>query len=270
MATVAEFDKFFETYNPSGGGREEWNMWCQAFVARCCKFDGNWKRDYLTARAARLASGPLSKDMSNIPIGAFGYWYWAPDDDVAIYIGGGRWMRGSRHVTTQFGGVARNAGTGSFESFQSSARLPFLGWSKTNGGNTVNVTTLTPAGGNTTPLIDSDESENTMTIRYLYTKDAGDSKTAYGIFGEQVPGGSRISRSVSTAEVWGAIWGTEEGAPWKEMTKAQWPRLIAEARVINEDWVTQQRSIQSNAATPLDITAIAKAVNDDAAKRLAN
>jgi len=146
MASLTEFDKFFETYNPSGRGIEEWNMWCQAFVARCCKFDGNWKRDYLTARAARLASGPLSKDMSNIPIGAFGYWYWEPDDDVAIYVGGGRWMRGSRHVTTQFGGVARNAGTGSFESFQSSARLPFLGWSKTNGGNTVNVTTLIPAG----------------------------------------------------------------------------------------------------------------------------
>jgi hypothetical protein len=84
--------------------------------------------------------------MTNIPIGAFGWWYWEPDDDVAIYIGGNLWMRGSRHVTTRFGGVSRNAGYGSFSSFQSSAKLPFLGWSKTNGGNTVDITTLAPAG----------------------------------------------------------------------------------------------------------------------------
>lgn len=140
------------------------------------------------------------------------------------------------------------------------------------------------------------DQEHDMSItRYLYTPDAGDGKPAYGIFGEQVPGGSRITRGVNTAEVWGAIWGTEKGAPWKAMTKAQWPRLIAEAKVINADWVKQQTAISKAAggttavnAAAIDYgklaaalasaipaatvgptaEAIATAVNDDAANRL--
>jgi hypothetical protein len=139
MATLAQYDKFFETYNPSAPEAEEWHMWCQAFVARCAKKFGTFERDYLTARAARLASGRLNPDHKTAPVGAIGYWLWPDDDDVAIHIGGGVWMRGSRHVTTRFGGVSRNAGYSTFDSFQASAKLPFLGWSLTNGGNIVRV-----------------------------------------------------------------------------------------------------------------------------------
>jgi hypothetical protein len=139
MATLAQYDKFFETYNPSAPEAEEWHMWCQAFVARCAKKFGTFERDYLTARAARLASGRLNPDHKTAPVGAIGYWLWPDDDDVAIHIGGGVWMRGSRHVTTRFGGVSRNAGYSTFDSFQASAKLPFLGWSLTNGSNIVRV-----------------------------------------------------------------------------------------------------------------------------------
>ena len=146
MATTAQFRDFFRTYNPSGGGREEWNMWCQAFVARCTKtLGGTFKRDYGTARAARLASGWLNPDLSSAPVGAIGWWLWPNDDHVAVYMGGNVWMMGSRHVTTQFGGVALNAGLVSHADFQRSAGLQFLGWSATNGGNTVSVTIPAPA-----------------------------------------------------------------------------------------------------------------------------
>lgn len=141
MPTVAEYREFFRGYNPSGGGAEEWNMWCQAFVHRAAAFAAGVDRlrVYPTARAARLASGKLNPDHTTAPVGAIGYWAWDPDDDVAVHIGGGIWMRGSRHVTTQFGGVARNAGTSTFAEFQARARLRFLGWSLTNGGNVVPV-----------------------------------------------------------------------------------------------------------------------------------
>lgn len=144
MATVEQFAEFFRGYNPSGGGSEQWHMWCQAFVARCSKTYGSFVRDYPTARAARAASGWLNPDPDTAPLGAIGYWYWEPDDDVAIYVGDGIWMRGNRHIETQFGGVALNAGTGSFDHFQRTAGLEFLGWSLTNGGNTVSVTSSTP------------------------------------------------------------------------------------------------------------------------------
>ena len=144
MATIEQFKSFFRTYDPHGDGVEEWNMWCQAFVARMSKHSGSFKRDYQTARAARLASGRLTKSMKNIPIGAIGWWYWAPDDHVAVHVGSGVWAMGSRHVTTYFGGVSLNAGTTTHANFQRNAKLRFLGWSLTNGGNTVSVTVPPP------------------------------------------------------------------------------------------------------------------------------
>ncbi len=139
MATVDQVSAFFQGYNPSGGGSEEWNMWCQAFVSRTAKTFGAFNRDYPTARAARLASGPLNPDPNSAPLGAIGYWLWNPDDHVAIHVGGGVWMMGSRHVSVQFGGVARNAGLVSFADFQARAGLQFLGWAPSNGGSTIPI-----------------------------------------------------------------------------------------------------------------------------------
>ena len=147
MPTLGEYRTFFRSYNPSKGGVEEWNMWCQAFVHRAAAFAAGVQRlnVYPTARAARLASGWLNPDHTTAPVGAIGYWAWDPDDDVAVHVGGGVWMRGSRHVTTQFGGVARNAGTSTFAEFQARAGLRFIGWSLTNGGNVVPVDVPAPA-----------------------------------------------------------------------------------------------------------------------------
>jgi hypothetical protein len=116
-------------------------MWCQAFVTRAAKFAGTFVRDYPSARAARLASGWLNPDASNMPLGAIGYWRWDPDDHVAIHVGGGWWMMGSKHVTQRFGGVAGNAGLVHHSQF---THLPFLGWSATNGGNVVPVEAPAP------------------------------------------------------------------------------------------------------------------------------
>lgn len=139
MATKQQFIDFFRTYNPSGGGAEEWNLWCQAFVSRSSKALGTFVRDYPTARAARLASGTLNGDLSKAPLGAIGWWEWGTQDHVAIMIHPGVWMMGSRHVTEQIGGVARNAGFVTHADFQARAGLKFLGWSATNGGNVIPV-----------------------------------------------------------------------------------------------------------------------------------
>jgi hypothetical protein len=144
MSTVEEYRAKFQTYNPSGGGVEEWNMWCQAFVARMSKMGGGFVRDFLTARAARLASGWLNTDLSAAPVGAVGYWLWGTDDHVAVYEGGGVWLMGSRHVTDRFGGVSRNAGRVSHDDFQRTAGLKFLGWAATNGGNRIPITSPAP------------------------------------------------------------------------------------------------------------------------------
>lgn len=138
--TVDQIAAFFRGYNPSGGGAEEWNMWCQAFVSRISKQFGSFSRDYPTARAARLASGPLTTDFSQIQIGWVGYWLWNPDDHVAgVYAGGGFWVMGSRHITTAFGGVSRNAGLVSHADFQARAGLQFLGAAPANGGNILGI-----------------------------------------------------------------------------------------------------------------------------------
>jgi hypothetical protein len=144
MASLSQFDEFFSGYNPSGGNAEEWHMWCQAFVARCAKKYGTFNRDYLTARAARKASGRLNTNLSKAPVGAIGWWLWGSDDHVAVHVGGSRWMMGSRHVTSRFGGVSRNAGTVSHADFQRAVGLRFLGWSLTNGGSTVSFTVPGP------------------------------------------------------------------------------------------------------------------------------
>ena len=100
--------------------------------------------------------------------------------------------------------------------------------------------------------INYEEEDSMSQVRYLYKEEGG---VAYGIFGQEIPGGSRISTSVNTAEVWGAIWGTAPGAPWKKMTAAQWTRLIAEAKVVNEAWVAQQKAIASAAGSAAPLTA---------------
>jgi len=139
MATEAEIYQFFENYNPSGGWVEEWNGWCQAFVARCTKEFGAWSRDYETARDARAASGWLNPDPTTAPAGAIGYWLWSTEDHVAVSLGNGWWLMGYHGVDNFIGGVARNAGTITFDRFQVVAKLPWLGWSATNGGNVVSV-----------------------------------------------------------------------------------------------------------------------------------
>ena len=139
-----EYAAYFQTYNPSGGGYEEWDMWCQAFVARCSKYGGGWVQDYETAEDARNNSGWLDTDWTTAPIGAIFYWDWSTDGHVAVHYGDGWLLMGSRHVDYQTGGVAGNAGSIHFTQFQAKVGLNFAGWSLTNGGNVVPMLTVDP------------------------------------------------------------------------------------------------------------------------------
>lgn len=138
--------KAFETYNPSGGGEEEWNMECQAVVHRAACFAAGARSliVYGSAREARLASGWLNPNIAEAKPGDIGYWEWSDQDHTAFYLGGGWWFMGSRHVDNFVGGVARNLGTIQHERFQEKTGLTFLGTSATNGGNVVPIEHAAP------------------------------------------------------------------------------------------------------------------------------
>ncbi|MGV8896883.1 MAG: hypothetical protein ACOH10_06825 [Rhodoglobus sp.] len=167
MPTEADYAGFFKGYNPSGGGVEEWNMWCQAFVHRAAAAGQGVQgslRVYNTAREARLCSGWLNADLSSAPLGAVGWWYWEPDDHVAFWLGHGFWFMGSRHVDYQVGGFSRNAGTIDHNNFLRKSGLTFLGWSETDGGNKVLLNEAPPpapvAIGRTQRRVNPDQGVN--------------------------------------------------------------------------------------------------------------
>lgn len=78
--------------------------------------------------------------------------------------------------------------------------------------------------------------------RYYYKSESG---TEYGIFGETYPGGFEVSTSEATGQAWGKLYGKADGAPWGKLTNAQWLKLQAEAKVLNQRWAAQQQRISS-------------------------
>jgi hypothetical protein len=128
--------------------------------------------------------------------------------------------------------------------------------------------TSTAGTGTTTPVpIPAPKSEEfDMTEIKYYWKDEGG--IAYGIFGMELPGGSRTSTNTATATAWGKLYGQEggdtNGAPWEKLTAAIWATLEAEAKAINTAWVAQQKAIAAssteNAPEGIDYTALAAAL----------
>lgn len=149
------------------------------------------------------------------------------------------------------------------------------------------------AGGGSIPIeIEEEEMNETK----YYFKTAGG--TTFGIFGATYPGGFEISTSERTGQAWGKLYGKPDGSPWAELDSIVWESLKAEAHVLNQRWVAQQRSIFGGGGVgdsgavltaisgvsaqvtgltdqvsafpaPPSPAAIAQAVNDDTAARLA-
>lgn len=127
-----------------------WLNMCQALVWRLCEAFGEVRQDYDPALAAYAASEIVSMDPAAAPIGAIHYWLQPTDyGHVAVSLGGGRCIMASADVDELLGD---HVGIVGVDGYTARKRVTYLGWSRTNGLNSIR-TTLSKAPA-TTPLED--------------------------------------------------------------------------------------------------------------------
>lgn len=127
--------------NDPGAGPEvfgrNWDQLCQALMWQVCRRFGSVATTYASANTACEASRIVSTDPATAEPGSFHYWAIGRHGHVALELGGGTVLMGSRHVTAW----AKNAGTTTVDAYTRATGARYLGWAASNGRNTVTVDT---------------------------------------------------------------------------------------------------------------------------------
>lgn len=131
MTTANEIKTWLSTYN------RNWNGLCQALVWQVTNKFGSASVVYSSALNAYHASGIISLKENTAPAGAIHYWDIGTYGHVAIELGSGRVLMGSSHVSESWG---VNVGVTSVYAYSKATGAKYLGWARTNGRNSVDIT----------------------------------------------------------------------------------------------------------------------------------
>lgn len=123
-----------------GSSSRNWDQWCQAFVWNVCAKFGTAKSTYASAITAYHHSSIASKNASTAPAGAIHYWSIGTYGHVAVGLGGERVLMGSKNIDEKWG---NNAGVTTVSRYTARTGAKYLGWSRTNGVNSVSIAAAT-------------------------------------------------------------------------------------------------------------------------------
>ena len=157
---------------------EEWHNECAGFAYYVCRVTGTVRRAYPSATAARLASTIVSRDVAAAPPGAIHFWeYWATIGGVradwghvAVSLGGGlAAMSDPEDWEATWG---NDLGVTDVVAWTTRRRgvVTYLGWARSYGENTANITTDQTSGDGSRPFNPTKpilEEDNTMLMLIL-------------------------------------------------------------------------------------------------------
>ena len=87
--------------------------------------------------------------------------------------------------------------------------------------------------------VDPEEEDIDMSqIRYVHRVEPGYG-TEWMIVGMEVPGGYQTTTDQTTAEGWGAVYGTDKGDSWKALNRKQYIALQSSAAELNRKWTAK-------------------------------
>lgn len=126
--------------------RRNWDQLCQALMWQACAKFGAAPRTYASANAAQAASSIVSTDALAAPAGAFHFWDIGTYGHVALELGGGQVLMGSRHIQTVW---AINAGVTTVAAYTRATGAKYKGWSTRNGQNYILIEPEAPVAQST-------------------------------------------------------------------------------------------------------------------------
>jgi hypothetical protein len=141
MATVERLKALLN--DPASSGPDDlvygrnWNQWCQALMYQLTRLVGapNPPNLYLSAMAARLASGWLNPDATAAPAGAIHFWM---ENHVGLGLGGETVLMASYAIDNAW--VPNGtAGDTTVSRYTARKGLTYAGWAVTDGGNVIPV-----------------------------------------------------------------------------------------------------------------------------------
>ena len=132
MATEAQLKSWLAGYP------RNWNGLCQALMWQAADKFGSPATPalYGSANIAYRASRIASTNPHSAPAGAIHYWNIGRFGHVALSLGGARVLMGSSHVQESWG---TNVGVTTVDAYNKATGAGYLGWSRTNGANTIPV-----------------------------------------------------------------------------------------------------------------------------------
>jgi len=285
MNTVEQFIAYARAHpkNATGKGKS-WHLWCEAFMYRA----GGFTRSFGTATLAGDASGWLNPNAAAAPRGAFHYWG-TGQGHVGLELGGGQILMASDGVTTSWGialGVATLA-----EYSRNKPGPTYRGWSLRH-GTQVLAQSAAAAASNVEQITIRKRKKNKMHLVWD-TNGTGYLVTEDGMMGLASPQVYKLFERVINSDQTKSPF-NNTGAP-DTFFKAELDIMAANLRLLTAsanaqvaiDPVKLASALKDALGKTLSVTAdidpaalatafaeavprIVKAVNDDAAKRLAS
>lgn len=120
---------------------DSWYLWCQRLMAIICEDFGVYRQTYGRAIWAYNADATVIESTApgTSPAGAFEWWAWDDYGHVGLSLGGGRVLMTSAKSAPFDETWAVGAGVLNIHDFNRKTGLRYLGWSRTNGLNSVAV-----------------------------------------------------------------------------------------------------------------------------------
>lgn len=241
----------FALANPTHDGGT-WHNWCESFVHRA----GGFSQSFSTATLAGDASGYLNPDWRSAPRGALHYYGNGPGH-IGFEGGGDSMLCASDGVTHLLTRQHLALGTVSHEDYaRAKPSMRYRGWSLRHGVETLAPSTISAGVGTTTTVGNDMPLNNADLIAIL----SAQFKT-----GTKNPDGT--DRSVTVSQALGAV------VYYGDVLNGKLVGILAElatpATVTLSPADRAAIAALIPAPAPIDYASLAKAVNDDAALRLA-
>ncbi|TFD47564.1 hypothetical protein E3T46_17360 [Cryobacterium sp. Hh11] len=263
--TIEQVIAYARAHPTRGGGT--WHNWCESFVYRA----GGFSQSFSTATLAGNAAGWLNPSPLSAPRGAIHYWGNGPGH-VAFELGGGLMLMASDGATSLWGTALGTATLAEYSKRKPSMR--YRGWSLRHGTQTL-AASAAPAATHSAPIPTRKKKSmylawDTNGTGYLVT-DQGwfglPSMQYYDLFKRLLNSTADAPQTFNKLET-DMMNNVLRGLSLNNNTQAAAPTIDAGAiaKVVAE----AVRSQIGDVNVTIDEAAIAKAVNDDAAARLAS